>query len=1374
MRKHLLYTTAFVILGVATTPVFAEKTCDDEGYCEAPAEVGKQAMDSDVGLRGFGVQDAPPSAEYRDLADEKIVLKGRARPLGKVNAAAKAAGFGSGQHFLTDNERAQIDALVARIGDKSIRAIKITGHADQQPIRDGADIAYQDNKSLSLGRAEEAANYLRASMGDLNLPITTAGKGASRPKVSCSEFTYNSPAYKDCLAPNRRIEIQLWYNKALKSCKIGQAVNTQMPFRISIDGAPLAASDGANSADVTRCKDLALQKADVQLRFDPLEDTQALNVSAFPSAVVRGEGVKFTPYSNYKHYIKKAEIRIFEAGQSLQTEPLDIIAVDEALEANAIWASPKGSDQILLQYVLRVYDENGRFDETNPETLKLIDQHRDDDFESDIREELIGYGENRLSISNIPVSGGIVTVNGSNAAPNSTVRAMGVDIPVDANGKFAYRQILPAGEHDVAIEAKSADGTTSEITRSIYLPTQDWFYVGIADVTVGKNSVDGPAALVTGDDSKRNDGDVYVDGRLAFYAKGKLQDGWNVTASADTKEQPFEDLFSNFTEKDPRYLLKRIDPNKYYQVYGDDSTTVEDAQTQGKFFLKAEKNDSHVMWGNFNTKITGTDLLNYNRTLYGANAEYNAQDTTSFGERRTEADIFAADPGSIASLEEFRGTGGSLYYLRGQDVVVGSERLRIETRDRDSGIVLSSEYLTYGQDYEVNYTQGRIILREALGSTSTADTLIRDGALGGNPTFLVAGYEFTPSVTEINNLTKGGRISHWFGDHFRLGASAFDQDGSGLDQTLTGFDATLRYTPGTYLKLERAQSKGAGNGAFGSVNGGFNFDSIDQTTTNDIEADAYRAEIGVDLADIIDGQAGSLNAYTLRREDGYSAPGQLTDEEIIQYGFTASVTLTDSVVFGTKFDFKSGEETGDYTSTEIDGSIQLNPENNLTLGIRHDDRSSSVGGENSETLSDQGERTDVALKYLHAPRNEDGEKERYEVYGLLQGTISKSGDRDRNNRAGVGGRYDLTDRLGFNGELTGGNQGVGALLGLEYQKSDRTSYYANYQIDNERTDIGSRGKSTTLTLGGKSRYTDSLSVFAEERHQTFDNDVSSLVHSFGLDLAASDEWTWGGRFENGVISDPESGDTDRTAVSLTSNYGGEKTKYSGTIEYRNDENDIDGDRDSWLMSNNLSYQTSEDWRMLGDLDVAFSDSGLSSDFDADFIEFGLGYAYRPVDNDRWNALVRYEYLSDLAPEDQQNATRTSSASDFEQRSHVVSADVIYDVTPKLAVGGKVGYRLSEIRDTTVTGSEFFDSNALLLVGRVDYHVVKDWEFVGEVRHLSVSEAEDSRTGALIGAYKHINQNVKAGVGYNFTDFSDDLTDLDYDSKGAFFNVIGKF
>ena len=40
--------------------------------------------------------------------------------------------------------------------------------------------------------------------------------------------------------------------------------------------------------------------------------------------------------------------------------------------------------------------------------------------------------------------------------------------------------------------------------------------------------------------------------------------------------------------------------------------------------------------------------------------------------------------------------------------------------------------------------------------------------------------------------------------------------------------------------------------------------------------------------------------------------------------------------------------------------------------------------------------------------------------------------------------------------------------------------------------------------------------------------------------------------------------------------------------------------------------------------------------------------------------------------------------------------------------------------------------------------------------------------------RDLNKNFRVGVGYNFTDFSDDLTDFDYDHKGWFLNLVGNY
>jgi hypothetical protein len=69
--------------------------------------------------------------------------------------------------------------------------------------------------------------------------------------------------------------------------------------------------------------------------------------------------------------------------------------------------------------------------------------------------------------------------------------------------------------------------------------------------------------------------------------------------------------------------------------------------------------------------------------------------------------------------------------------------------------------------------------------------------------------------------------------------------------------------------------------------------------------------------------------------------------------------------------------------------------------------------------------------------------------------------------------------------------------------------------------------------------------------------------------------------------------------------------------------------------------------------------------------------------------------------------------------------------------------------------------------RADVHLVKEWNALIKVRDLRAAEAQDARAGALLDIYRHIDKNIKAGVGYNFTTYSDDLTDLSYRSRGWF-------
>jgi hypothetical protein len=77
-----------------------------------------------------------------------------------------------------------------------------------------------------------------------------------------------------------------------------------------------------------------------------------------------------------------------------------------------------------------------------------------------------------------------------------------------------------------------------------------------------------------------------------------------------------------------------------------------------------------------------------------------------------------------------------------------------------------------------------------------------------------------------------------------------------------------------------------------------------------------------------------------------------------------------------------------------------------------------------------------------------------------------------------------------------------------------------------------------------------------------------------------------------------------------------------------------------------------------------------------------------------------------------------------------------------------------------------------MIVRVDWRLGENWEGLAEGRMLDLLDLNEQRAGALVGLYRYLGEHIKAGVGYNFTDFSEDLSDLSFNHQGVFINVIG--
>jgi flagellar motor protein MotB len=1287
--------------------------------------------------------------------------------------------FEDGKPLVPAGYTERLRGIMAEISDKTGVRLRFVGYTSNDRLDRRTAAVYGDDIGLSTARARRAMEAVALQMGLTERQAEFEGRGYVQ-----SHDVVNVGFIE---SDTSRVQVQVVYDElvavddyeGVEVTRLIREVTTANPFglnlmRITVDGKPVD-DPGKSVPDVQRCTDVALDKASIQFKHDNLKLVPRLNVTAWPRTIRYQEAedtefaenlVRFRLYSNYRSFIQRAEVRIFEEEQSVRDLPIAVIEMDAGgmgqwQPSFESYSAPGRS----LKYLLRVYDQAGRFDETSTQPLWVVDQIDPDPAATDYRVELLaGYGESRIASQNIPIRGGSVQAHGTTIPAGYGVWLAGYAVPVDAKGSFVAEEILPDGSHTVEVALLDSAGNGELFLRDFAQQKSDWFYVGMADLTVSANKTNGPAQLLAPDQPRYSE-DMSFQGRLAFYTTGKFGDGWGLTASADTREGPLGDIFSNFMDKSPDALFRRIDPDYHFPTYGDDSTVVEDAPTMGKFYARLSKDKNYGLWGNFRIAYTDTNLAHVDRGLYGANLHYETGDATSFGEPRLLLDGFAAEPGTVAGRDEFRGTSGSLYYLRRQDVLEGSERLRIEIRDKDSGMVLGVKNLTPVLDYDIDYLQGRILLAQPLSGTADDNLLVHSGSFSGHPVFLVARYEFTPGFEALDTLATGGRGHYWFNDHVKLGLTTSRFEEAGSESTLYAADVILRKSSESWLKLETSRSEGPGALATTSVDGGFMFGTSDPLDM-EAEAMAYRVDASIGLRDFFAAGRGRFTLYWQELEEGYSAPGLVTDRDVSHYGGTAALPLSERLAMRLKSDTRSQRAGLETVANEVNLDFQKDEHWTLSSGLRHDhrkDKSLLV-----PLTQEEGDRADLVVQALYDSRT------RWNAYGFVQESLKTTGNREDNFRVGTGGSYRLTERFRVDGEVSEGDLGASGRLGTEYLYSDRTNLYLNYALENERTDNGLRARKGNMASGFRTRYSDSASIYLEERY-THGDVPTGLMHATGVDLAPTDRLNLGAKLDFGTLKDFQTGaELKRTAAGVSVGYGFDQLKIASALEYRVDETEqpdtSTSKRTTWLLKNSLRYQLNPDWRFIGKLNYAHSDSSLGQFFDGNYTEAVMGYAYRPVHHDRLNALLKYTFFYNVPAAEQ--TTVGHAGAGVIQRSHIGAVDVMYDLTQRWTVGGKYAYRRGEVSQDRVN-REFFASRAHLYVLRADWQFLRGWDALLEGRRLDLPDAQDRLDGVLVALYRQVGNHLKVGAGYNFSKFSDDLTSLDYRHQGLFINIIGK-
>ncbi len=407
-------------------------------------------------------------------------------------------------------------------------------------------------------------------------------------------------------------------------------------------------------------------------------------------------------------------------------------------------------------------------------------------------------------------------------------------VSVASDGTMKFNAVSKAGFYRVKLQYNAVETELKIYVKPEY---RDWVMVGVADGTVGYEDVSGNMQNLADNDIEE---EYYDDGKLAFYAKGKVLGKYLLTVAFDSSK----------THPDDERLMQLINPDEYYTLYGDNTEQQFDAASKEKLYLRLDADNFYALFGDYNTDMNVTELTRYSRTLTGAKAVYESENIS--------ANAFAAQSSQLFRRDEILGDGTSgLYRLSSQNVVVNSEKVILQVRDRfHSERIISEHALNRFGDYNMDYLDGSLYFKQPV--------LRHDDDF--NPVYIVVDYETHGNGKE--SLIAGGRAAaKLMDDRMELGVSHIDEGVDGAEGRLSGIDARFDITDKMQIKAEYATSSKMQLG-------------------NEINADAYLAEFK-HRADKFE-----TGVYVQEQEAGFGL-GQLNQSELgmRKYGAMGNVIL---------------------------------------------------------------------------------------------------------------------------------------------------------------------------------------------------------------------------------------------------------------------------------------------------------------------------------------------------------------------------------------------------------------------------------------------------------------------------------------------------
>ncbi|MBI3995576.1 MAG: OmpA family protein, partial [Nitrospirae bacterium] len=569
--------------------------------------------------------------------------------------------FEVGKATLSDEAKNILHEAAATLRQYPDEKVIIEGHAD-------AIGTSELNMKLSKERAESALDYL---IHEEKIPadrFVMKWYGETQPLAS-NELEEGREI-------NRRVEIS-GQVKGKQEAKILDQLRT--PPEVRLNDLPLEVQpDGRFQAEIP---DAGLDQVRIQVKNEqgrevettiPLPQLTILDPVEPRSFALGEEG------DGYRVDVRETdgEKPVIHYRLRGRTDPANTLVMD----GRPVPLQSDGTFEIPVELAVgrNVFGLVVRSPLTAARIVKLVIQvaDRDEDGRLKMAVAPIPYLEVQFPAHGKPLREDRVPIIGR-TSPENRITVNGVDVLVQSDGRFTTILTLPRGKSTpVRVEVTDPSGYTGMLEREITVSGSDLFFLALADGEVGQLHTKGYLAGAGQSEEK----DYYSQGRIAYYFKGTVLGKYLVTSAFDTGKREFNRMFTDLDRKETDRLFTNLDPDKYYPIYGDDSQVVYDAQSLGRFYLAVDSEEFHALIGDFPVGMNETELAAYNRTLYGGRVQYRSLSRTAYGAPMTEVTVFGAEVRTANAHNEFRGTGGSLYYVSHDRITEGSEQVRIEVR----------------------------------------------------------------------------------------------------------------------------------------------------------------------------------------------------------------------------------------------------------------------------------------------------------------------------------------------------------------------------------------------------------------------------------------------------------------------------------------------------------------------------------------------------------------------------------------------------------------------------------------------------------------------------------------------------------------------